>query len=535
MPTMEEAAPVVPVPRVRAGCGVVTVADAPRFLEAWQTRQDGGTQPATHTTGAPVVRRGPRPRYVDAALAGELAAVREAPSGTRNGQLNTSSLKLGRLVGAGLLDEELAVQELQLAAQACGLVRDDGRGSVLATIRSGMRKGISDPRDPGEAQNTGASLDAPRPLRTLELPGAAGQQPGQPDAPGSSETVALSAYLQPAGTYLQSMPEKPEPLWGQGDHVLWAQGEALMLAGGPGLGKTTIAGQLVRARIGLQATVLDMPVLEGQRVLYLMMDRPRQIARRLLQQFLPAELEQLDQRMTLGVGPPPADMARNPDMLTELCMSAGADTVVVDSLKDAAIGLTDDEVGAGWNRARQLAVAAGVEVLELHHLVKRGANGKDPETLADVYGSAWLTAGVGSCLVLLGEAGSPLVKMKHLKPVAEPFGPAELTHDHARGVTTVSQRVDLLELVTVTTVQTARTAAEQLFATPRPTPAEVERARRKLDQLTDAGKILRREVVGARGGHTYHPLTQRSLQELQLDATPAPAAPPVHEQITLED
>ena len=106
---------------------------------------------------------------------------------------------------------------------------------------------------------------------------------------------------------------------------------------------------------------------------------------------------------------------------------------MVDSLKDAAVGLTDDETASGYNRARQLAITAGVQVLELHHLVKRGADGKAPTTLADVYGSAWLTAGAGSVLLLTGDAGDPIVRASHLKQPMEPWGPAEMAHDHAEG------------------------------------------------------------------------------------------------------
>jgi hypothetical protein len=504
----------------------VTVLEPPRFMDAWQSKQQGMAQPATSAQGPATARRGPRPHYAAAALEAELQRVREAPKGTRQDALNTAGLKLGRLVGGGLLEEEQVAADLFAAAQSNGHVADDGVGRIRSWISRAIRDGARNPRDPGEAQNTGAET---RPLRELQLPGGVG--PAVADRPPGSgpPTVALDTYLRPAGTFLLGMPDKPEPLWGAGDTVLWAQGESLMIAGGPGLGKTTLAGQLVRARIGYQRTVLDMPVMEGTgRVLYLMMDRPQQIARRLLQQFTEEELQQLDAHMQLGVGPPPKDMARNPDLLLELCAAAEADTVVVDSLKDAAIGLTDDEVGAGWNRARQLAVAAGVQVLELHHLVKRGANGKDPETLADVYGSAWLTAGVGSCLVLLGDAGSPLVKVRHLKPVAEPFGPAELAHDHARGVTTVHHRVDLLELVAITRVQTPRTAACQLFDTDKPKPADLERARRKLEQLVKAGKLIKR--VGERET-TYHPLTERTLTELRMDSEmPAPPEP----ELTLE-
>jgi hypothetical protein len=212
------------------------------------------------------------------------------------------------------------------------------------------------------------------------------------------------------------------------------------------------------------------------------------------QQFTESELRHLvgTGRLVVGNGPPPQDLAKHPELLPELCRKAGADTLVVDSLKDAAVGLTDDEVGAGYNRARQLAVTAGVQVLELHHLVKRGADGKPPQTLADVYGSAWLTAGVGSVLLLHGDAGDPIVRAVHLKQPAEPWGPAELAHDHRTGVTTVHGRVELLELLAITKVQTARSAAAALYATEKPTAAEVERARRKLEQLVRDGKAARR-------------------------------------------
>ena len=44
-----------------------------------------------------------------------------------------------------------------------------------------------------------------------------------------------------------------------------------------------------------------------------------------------------------------------------------AGTVFVDSLKDAALGLSNDEVGAAWNRARQHLLNAGHQLCELHH------------------------------------------------------------------------------------------------------------------------------------------------------------------------
>jgi hypothetical protein len=57
--------------------------------------------------------------------------------------------------------------------------------------------------------------------------------------------------------------------------------------------------------------------------------------------------------------------------------------VFIDSLKDAAIGLSEDEVAAAYNRGRQYLLAAGRELCELHHTVKRGQR---TPTAADIYG-----------------------------------------------------------------------------------------------------------------------------------------------------
>jgi replicative DNA helicase len=327
------------------------------------------------------------------------------------------------------------------------------------------------------------------------------------------------------GTFLLDLPANPPAVWGEGETVLWAQGEALMLASLPGLGKTTIAGQLVRARLGLDPAVLEMKVREGERVLWLLMDRPQQIARSILRQLERAEIEALGDRLVLGWGPPPADVARHPELLAELCASARADTLVVDSVKDAALKLTDDEVGATYNRARQLAITAGVEVLELHHLVKRNAEGKPPSSLADVYGSAWLTAGAGSVVVLTGEPGDPIVRASHLKQPREPWGPMWLAHDHARGRTTVHNRVDLLELLAVTRVQTALSAATALYEKERPSRAEVEKARRQLERLVTAGLAYTSPGrAGGEGGSAatrYHPHT-RPVTELDPLGDDAP-------------
>lgn len=63
-------------------------------------------------------------------------------------------------------------------------------------------------------------------------------------------------------------------------------------------------------------------------------------------------------------------------MLLRKARANGCDAVVMDPLKDAIVGLTDDQVAAAYNCARQTALTAGVQIVELHHTVNHvhGAN-----------------------------------------------------------------------------------------------------------------------------------------------------------------
>ncbi|MBM9466086.1 AAA family ATPase [Nakamurella leprariae] len=294
------------------------------------------------------------------------------------------------------------------------------------------------------------------------------------------------------GSIIFSTPEQPPAMWGHRGEVLWAEGESLLLVGTPGVGKTTLAGQLLRGRLGLSDDLLGYPIrATSSRVLYLAMDRPGQVVRSLRRQFHHTDERVLADRLVIWKGPPPVDLAQDDGALLRLAEIHGADTVVVDSLKDAAVGLTEDIVGAAYNRARQVALAAGVQVLELHHTTKRGPNGAKPTALADVYGSAWITAGAGSVLMLIGDAGDPVVSMHHLKQPAEVVGPLTLQHDAAHGSTTVVGDTDPRTLLRASGARgvTAKTLAEALFGTPDRNA--IEKARRKLDALVRAGAAVK--------------------------------------------
>lgn len=329
---------------------------------------------------------------------------------------------------------------------------------------------------------------------------------GAEDRPTAGAGLILPPSLvdferfQAGGAFIFDQPPGVPAVWGYGDQVLWSRGEALWTVGPPGVGKTTTVGQLVRGRLGLTSEVIAWPIEAGARkVLYLAMDRPAQIARALRRHFTPDERQVLDDRLVIWKGPPPADVAKSPGILVELCRQADADTLVIDSVKDAAIKLSDDETGAAFNRAVQAVTVEGTEVVCLHHQ-RKGQGGEKPKSLEDVYGSTWLTAGAGSVLLLWGKAGDPIVELHHLKQPAADVGPLTLTHDHAAGTTTIARGWDALEWLRHRGPMggTAKDAAIQLYEKSTPTDNERRKAQRRLDALVERGLATRTEAV--RGG-----------------------------------
>jgi len=320
------------------------------------------------------------------------------------------------------------------------------------------------------------------------------------EEPTEEEDKRLYTFTLGGSFILDTSPE-PEPIWGTASDVLMAEGEALIIAGGQGLGKTTLAQQLTLGRAGVAeyAELLGYPIQPGSgRVLYLAMDRPRQAARSFRRMVGEVMRDELDERLVIWQGPPPRDMAKHPALLLRMCQEAGADTAVIDSLKDAAVGLSDDEVGASYNRARQTAVAAGVQLIELHHNRKAisGAKG-DRLGVDDLYGSTWIPSGAGSVLLLSGAPGDPIVGLHHVKQPSAEVGPFKVIHDHAAGRSQVWHATDLVLLAGQPNGITSLDAASALFETEKPTPAERQKALRKLNRLADLGHVLK--VSGDQG------------------------------------
>ncbi len=309
--------------------------------------------------------------------------------------------------------------------------------------------------------------------------------------------------FKPAGNYILDAPTETPSLWGSPatGRVLWAQGEPLFIVAPSGVGKTTVTNQLVLKLIGLGAPeFLGLQVAPiGGKVLYLAADRPRQIVRSFRRMVTEADRDTLNAKLVIRGGPPPRDLAAHPETLLTMCQEAEADVVVIDSLKDVAVGLTDDKVGAGLNLAIQTVISEDIDVLALHHQ-RKGQNGERPKKLEDVYGSVWLVAGAGSVVLLWGQAGDPLVDLIHLKQPADVVGPLKLFHDHDRGVTTLERsEVDPLKVLNARSNGLTAADLASLVADGRaPSDSDRKRAKRQLDRLVTSG--LARCVSGSKGG-----------------------------------
>jgi hypothetical protein len=297
--------------------------------------------------------------------------------------------------------------------------------------------------------------------------------------------------------FVLDAPEGVASVWGfEKGSVAWSRGEPVFLVGPQGVGKTTLAQRLGLARMGLASQVLGLPVVaDERRVLYLAADRPHQAARSFRRMVNEEQREALAEKLIVWKGPFPPLSAKQPDALANLCQAVGAGTLIIDSTKDVALELSREETGQVFNLALQYVVGAGVEVLALHHQRKATGDNKKPTSLADVYGSTWITAGAGSVLLLWGDPGDPIVELTHLKQPAEELGPFNIIFDHVRGTVEPHDPADLEALVAAApTGLTAAVAASALFSVETPSRNQIEKARRKLERLHGEGIVRRLEA-----------------------------------------
>lgn len=319
--------------------------------------------------------------------------------------------------------------------------------------------------------------------------------------------------------FICQVPDQVPALWGSdGESVLWAQGEPLMIVGPDGVGKTSVAQQLVLCRIGIRDHLLGLPVKQARgKVLYIAADRPRQAASSMRRMVCPADNDLLRARLIVWKGPLPERIVGNPQALVNLATDLGATDIVIDSLKDIAPDLIKDETGSHVNIAFQEVIASDRELLVLHHQRKAQQGAGKPRSLADVYGSRWLTAGMGSVICLWGDAGDLIVDLTHLKQPSEEVGPIAVLHDHTSGRSTVHQTADLEQaLAEAGHGVIVHDAARLMFSTETPDRNQIEKARRRLEGLAKKGRADRRDDPDGLARYFAPPSTAETTNETTL-------------------
>jgi hypothetical protein len=114
-------------------------ATSPRPVPSWIVEVLDTTPPAAEGSWTtPSLKN--TSAYTLAALTGELEKVLTAKPGQRNDTLNRAAFALGQLVGAQLLDHDIAYDELVSAAGRVGLPRAEAERTIASGLTAGTRR-----------------------------------------------------------------------------------------------------------------------------------------------------------------------------------------------------------------------------------------------------------------------------------------------------------------------------------------------------------------------------------------------------------
>lgn len=118
----------------------------PQWLVTRLTPPPPVSRPTLRVRGSLLVGGSRLDAYVAAAVRGEIANVTDAVSGTRAIAVFKAAAALGGLVGAGVLDEQVAEDALVDAASAHDGIDDWTPSEARRHIRNGIARGRDDPR-----------------------------------------------------------------------------------------------------------------------------------------------------------------------------------------------------------------------------------------------------------------------------------------------------------------------------------------------------------------------------------------------------
>ncbi len=245
-------------------------------------------------------------------------------------------------------------------------------------------------------------------------------------------------HVYPAGDWVLQDADQSRMLMGRDDQIIWAKSESLFVVGDTGYGKSTYMQNIAMTAIGLKSDMLGFKVQRFQRILYIAADRPSQIKYSLARMVDDNNRQIWNEHVFVHEGPLDFAINERPELLLAYAQhprdkwdGQGCDLLIVDSLKDVANAISDDEEGMKVNAALQSVNRAGIELMVSHH-PRKGAtiqrNGKplppSRPSLDDVFGSKFLTAGAGSVIFIHDKDGDNVQATQVKSPAGEVYLPA---------------------------------------------------------------------------------------------------------------
>ncbi|MBT3436587.1 MAG: hypothetical protein HN436_03095, partial [Oceanospirillaceae bacterium] len=129
------------------------------LVDEYNAMRKAKNNPAANTTlnfTASIPASSDSTPWAMAGLDGECQTIASTLEGSRNGNLNKGSFRVGQLVAGGELASHIAISALRHAGLQCGLPASE----VEKTLKSGYQEGLHSPRVSGEATRPeGSSLD----------------------------------------------------------------------------------------------------------------------------------------------------------------------------------------------------------------------------------------------------------------------------------------------------------------------------------------------------------------------------------------
>src|SRR4051794_19826078 len=89
--------------------------------------------------------------------------------------------------------------------------------------------------------------------------------PPEPSTNGQQFEPLVEDFRLAGDAFILDQPQELQARIGRGGEVLWSQGESLIIAGPTGVGKTTLAGEIVAALLGISDQVLGYPVMPARK------------------------------------------------------------------------------------------------------------------------------------------------------------------------------------------------------------------------------------------------------------------------------